>query len=76
MLFHRLGGDEVIDCLDAAKGTRHWRFRYAAPYEDDLGKGDGRDVVGMDEGDFALARGGAQYAGSANGLRPAERVGW
>jgi outer membrane protein assembly factor BamB len=41
VLFHRLGGDEVIDCLDAARGTRHWRFRYAAPYEDDLGKGDG-----------------------------------
>lgn len=41
IVFHRVGDEEVVECLSAVKGDRHWRFAYACAYQDGLGKGDG-----------------------------------
>ena len=36
-LFHRVDDEEVLDCLDANTGKRHWRFAYPTRYEDRYG---------------------------------------
>jgi outer membrane protein assembly factor BamB len=41
VLVHRLGDEEVVECLDAAKGTRHWQFRYPTAYQDRYGYNNG-----------------------------------
>jgi len=41
ILFHRLGNDEVVECLDAGTGKELWKFAYATEYVDDFGKGNG-----------------------------------
>ncbi len=44
LLFHRLNGQETLDCLDAATGRRFWSYAYPAEYQDDFGYGDGPRV--------------------------------
>lgn len=34
VFFHRLGDEEVVDCLDAETGKRYWRVTYPTKYED------------------------------------------
>ncbi len=41
ILFHRVGDEEVVECLHAATGKPRWRFAYPTNYSDQLGKGDG-----------------------------------
>jgi outer membrane protein assembly factor BamB len=41
ILFHRLGDEEVVECLQASTGKAEWNFRCPTAYQDDLGKGDG-----------------------------------
>src|SRR5262245_18503837 len=41
ILFHRVGDEEVVECLDAATGKGRWRHAYPTQYEDQLGKGNG-----------------------------------
>jgi outer membrane protein assembly factor BamB len=41
ILFHRVGDDDVVACLDPANGKELWQFAYPTQYQDDLGKGDG-----------------------------------
>ncbi len=41
LLFHRVGNQEVVDCLNAGTGKEMWKYAYATNYEDQLGKGDG-----------------------------------
>jgi outer membrane protein assembly factor BamB len=33
ILFHRLGDEEVVECLDAASGESRWKFAYPTAYE-------------------------------------------
>jgi outer membrane protein assembly factor BamB len=40
-LFHRVGGEEVLELLDAATGKALWKASYRTAYRDALGKGDG-----------------------------------
>lgn len=37
ILFHRVGENEVVDCLHALDGRRYWRFGYASAYRDRYG---------------------------------------
>jgi outer membrane protein assembly factor BamB len=41
ILFHRLADKEIVDCFDAKKGTRLWRFDYPTRYQDDFGFDEG-----------------------------------
>jgi outer membrane protein assembly factor BamB len=41
ILFHRVGDNEVVECLNAATGKHQWKFACATSYSDALGKGDG-----------------------------------
>jgi outer membrane protein assembly factor BamB len=41
LVFHRLGSDEVLDCLDASSGRAKWRYSYDSPYRDRFGASDG-----------------------------------
>lgn len=41
ILFHRLGDEEVIECLEARTGKTQWKTAYPTSYEDGFGKGNG-----------------------------------
>ena len=41
ILFHRVGNEDRVECLEAATGKPLWKFSYATEYRDRLGKGDG-----------------------------------
>lgn len=41
VLFHRVGDDEVVECLDAPSGKELWKHSEVTNYRDPLGKGDG-----------------------------------
>lgn len=41
VLFHRVGDEEVIDCLQATTGKRFWRYAYPTNYADRYGYNDG-----------------------------------
>jgi outer membrane protein assembly factor BamB len=61
ILFHRLGGKEVVEALDAATGKPIWKFEYATAYRDDFG---------FDEGPRAspIIAGGQVYTFGAEGM--------
>ncbi len=41
ILFHRVAGDDVVECLSASTGKEKWRVTTPTTYRDDYGKGDG-----------------------------------
>jgi outer membrane protein assembly factor BamB len=41
IIYHRVGNEEMIDCLEPASGKSRWRTAVPTSYADDLGKGDG-----------------------------------
>jgi outer membrane protein assembly factor BamB len=41
ILFHRVGDEDLVECLDAATGKKVWSFPYPTEYVDRLGKGNG-----------------------------------
>jgi outer membrane protein assembly factor BamB len=38
---HRLADEEIVECLDAESGSKHWQFRYGTAYEDRYGYNNG-----------------------------------
>jgi outer membrane protein assembly factor BamB len=41
VLHHRLGGNEVVECLNAATGASVWKLEYRTDYRDDFGFDEG-----------------------------------
>ena len=41
VLHHRVGGEEIVDALDAATGEAKWTHKYATGYQDPFGYNDG-----------------------------------
>lgn len=41
ILFHRVEGEEIVACLDAATGKAKWKLAYPTRYKDDFGFDDG-----------------------------------
>ena len=41
LFVHRVGDEEVVECLHAETGARHWSFRYATDFEDRYGYNNG-----------------------------------
>ncbi len=57
VLFHRKGGDEILESLDAASGKTQWSFAYKTAYRDDFGFSEGPRAVPTVEGDRVYAYG-------------------
>jgi outer membrane protein assembly factor BamB len=60
ILFHRVGGEDIVACLDAANGKERWQHREATNYRDPLGKGDGPRSTPLIAGErvYTLSPGG------------------
>src|SRR5262249_40847883 len=60
ILFHRVGDEEVVECLDAASGERKWKHTDPTRYQDPLGKGDGPRSTPLITGEhvYTLSPGG------------------
>src|SRR5579884_2793861 len=60
VLFHRVGDEEIVECLDAAKGKELWKHRETTNYRDPLGKGDGPRSTPLIAGErvYTLSPGG------------------
>ena len=41
ILFHRVGGQEIVDSIDARTGADVWRYQYPTTYRDDFGFDEG-----------------------------------
>jgi outer membrane protein assembly factor BamB len=41
VFIHRLGNEEVVECMDAQTGASHWQFRYGTVFEDRYGYNNG-----------------------------------
>src|SRR5688500_10276902 len=41
VFLHRLGGEEIVECLHAETGAPNWRFRYPTDFEDRYGYNNG-----------------------------------
>ena len=41
VLFHRVGDEEVVECMNTADGATKWKKGYPTSYRDAYGKGDG-----------------------------------
>jgi outer membrane protein assembly factor BamB len=61
ILFHRVSGKEILECLDAATGKNVWSYDYPTAYRDDFG---------FDEGPRSapVITGGTVYAYGAEGV--------
>jgi outer membrane protein assembly factor BamB len=60
LLFHRVGGEEVLEALDVATGDGIWRYAYATSYRDDFGFDEGPRAV-------PVVAGGLVYTFGAQG---------
>jgi outer membrane protein assembly factor BamB len=56
-LFHRLGDEAVVECLDASDGRRCWQFRYPTAYRDRYGYNHGPRCGPVVAGDLVFALG-------------------
>jgi outer membrane protein assembly factor BamB len=41
VFIHRIGNEEIVECLQPETGARHWQFRYATAFEDRYGYNNG-----------------------------------
>jgi len=41
VLFHRVGDEEVVECVNAADAKPNWKYGYSTAFVDSYGKGDG-----------------------------------
>lgn len=57
ILFHRVGGEEVVECLTAVDGKPVWKFSYPTDYRDEFGKGDGPRATPSVAGDNVVTYG-------------------
>ncbi len=57
ILFHRVGDEDVVDCLQAVTGKPQWKFAYPSNYSDSVGKGDGPRSTPLITGDKIITLG-------------------
>jgi outer membrane protein assembly factor BamB len=57
VLLHRVGGNEVVECLEAATGKERWKFAYPTNYRDGFGKGNGPRSTPLIAGDRVFTLG-------------------
>ena len=54
---HRVGGEEIVECLRAETGERYWRFAYPTQFEDRYGYNNGPRASPVIDGDFVYTYG-------------------
>jgi outer membrane protein assembly factor BamB len=57
VMFHRVGDEEVIDCLHRETGQRYWRVAYPSTYTDRYGYSDGPRAAPVIANGFAYTLG-------------------
>jgi outer membrane protein assembly factor BamB len=57
ILFHRVGDDEVVECLDPATGKPHWESKYHTRYVDDFNFDNGPRATPLIAGDRVFTLG-------------------
>lgn len=58
VIFHRIGSNEIIECVDAQDGSRvHWKYEYPTEYEDRYGYNGGPRSSPTIDGDHVYAYG-------------------
>ena len=57
ILFHRVGEEEVVECLNVSTGKPVWKYAYPTSYQDALGKGDGPRSTPVISGDKVVTLG-------------------
>lgn len=57
LLFHRVGNEEVIECLQAETGQRFWKFAYSSSYRDRYGFSPGPRCQPVSDGDWVYTLG-------------------
>jgi outer membrane protein assembly factor BamB len=57
VLFHRVGDEDVVECLNPANSERRWKYAYATSYRDLLGKGNGPRSTPLIAGNRVFALG-------------------
>ena len=57
ILFHRLGNEEVVECLHAETGERYWKFSYPTQFEDRYGYNNGPRASPVIDGDRVYTHG-------------------
>ncbi|MCP3920587.1 MAG: PQQ-binding-like beta-propeller repeat protein [bacterium] len=55
--FHRIGGEEVVECLHPETGQRYWDYRYATDYRDSFGYGNGPRCSPLVVGEYVYTYG-------------------
>jgi outer membrane protein assembly factor BamB len=57
VIFHRVGDEDVVECLNSANGERRWKYAYPTDYRDFLGKGNGPRSTPIIAGDRVFVLG-------------------
>lgn len=57
VLFHRVGDEEVVECMHAERGERFWRFAYPTTYVDRYGYNNGPRCAPVIDGDRVYTHG-------------------
>lgn len=57
VIFHRTGGAEIIECLQAETGQRIWKFSYPSDYKDRYGFGNGPRCQPISDGEYVYTLG-------------------
>ena len=57
ILFHRLGNEEVVECLHSETGNRYWKFTYPTQFEDRFGYNNGPRASPVIDGDHVYTLG-------------------
>jgi outer membrane protein assembly factor BamB len=57
LLFHRIGNEEVVECLQAETGRRYWRYGYPTSYRDRYGWNGGPRCPPISDGEYAYTFG-------------------
>lgn len=57
ILFHRVGDEEVVECLQAETGQRFWKRSYPSAYRDRYGFGNGPRCQPISDGNYVYTLG-------------------
>jgi len=56
VLFHRLGSEDVVECLQAETGKRYWKYTYPTAYEDSYGFSGGPRCQPVSDGEYVYTQ--------------------